>query len=254
MIKGVINKQLARKYTASIVVNGYVLPVEVVIEARRGSRFSMTRQKIIMREPVGVTADYIQSELLRLQEWVEQLVKKKPAVLAPFLVREYNSGQVITVGNRRYTLEVEEEDRKAHTAKLIGDTIVLRLSLWCDPVQRQKAIQTLLSRVVASDFYPEIVQRVHTINRQTVNRPIGSVYLKHNQSNWGSCSSSGNVNLSTRLLFAPESVQDYVIIHELAHLVEMNHSSRFWALVERFMPDYVEKERWLKENGGWCSF
>lgn len=207
-----------------------------------------------MREPVGISIDSIQAELSRLQEWVALLARKKPSILAPFVVREYVSGQVLTVGRRKYSLEIILEERKVHIAKLIGDTIVLRLSSWCNPQQKQKAIQTLLSRVVADDYYNEIVQRVQSINQRTVNRPIGTISLKHNQSNWGSCSSEGNVNLSTRLLFAPVEVQDYVIIHELAHLVEMNHSPRFWSLVERYMPDYSEKERWLKENGGWCSF
>lgn len=235
-------------------VGGLELPVEVVIEARRGSRFSVTRQKIIMREPIGISIDSIQAELSRLQEWVDLLARKKPAILAPFVVREYVSGQVLTVGSRRYSLEILLEERRSHTARLVGDTIVLRIGSWCNSQQKQKAIQTLLSRVVAGDFYTEMVQRVQSINQRTVNRPIGTISLKHNQSNWGSCSSEGNVNLSTRLLFAPVEVQDYVIIHELAHLVEMNHSPRFWSLVERFMPDYNEKERWLRENGGWCSF
>ncbi|MDV7393186.1 M48 family metallopeptidase, partial [Arthrospira platensis SPKY1] len=77
---------------------------------------------------------------------------------------------------------------------------------------------------------------------------------KYNSSNWGSCSSGRNINLSTRLLFAPPAVQDYVIIHELAHLVELNHSDRFWKLVSEIMPDYEEKEKWLKEYGHLCEF
>ncbi|HRI62460.1 MAG TPA: M48 family metallopeptidase, partial [Saprospiraceae bacterium] len=83
---------------------------------------------------------------------------------------------------------------------------------------------------------------------------IKSVNLKYNHSNWGSCSAHNNVNLSTRLLFAPQDVQDYVILHELAHLVELNHSDRFWSLVQGYMPDYREKEKWLKLNRSKCDF
>ena len=72
-------------------------------------------------------------------------------------------------------------------------------------------------------------------------------------SKWGSCSHTGKMTLSTRLLFAPEEVQDYVIIHELCHLEELNHSDRFWRLVERFDPTYEEKEDWLKEYGHYCD-
>jgi hypothetical protein len=116
-------------------------------------------------------------------------------------------------------------------------------------VERAKAVQTLLSRILAADFREEIEERVHHLNRQTVNRPIRRIALKYNTSNWGSCSSDGNINFSTRLLFTPPHVQDYVILHELVHLVEPNHSDRFWATVAHYMPDYEQREQWLRENG-----
>ena len=62
------------------------------------------------------------------------------------------------------------------------------------------------------------------------------------------------MNLSTRLLFAPKDVIDYVIIHELAHLYEMNHSKKFWNIVSQVMPNYKEKEKWLSKNGRLCDF
>lgn len=247
-------KKAIQKYAAEINIQGNALPVEVVIEPRRGSRFSITRKKIIMRVPMGVSADVVKQELGRLQGWVSDLVVKKPNALAHFVEKEYQTGQVFAVGPRQYLLDIIDEERASHSGKLVGNTIALRLSNQATPKQRHKAIQTLLSRVVASDFYTDIANRVHDINRSTVNKPIKKVYLKHNHSNWGSCSRDGNVNLSTRLLFAPVEVQNYVIVHELAHLVELNHSDRFWALVERYMPDYQVKERWLKDHGGKCNF
>ncbi len=247
-------KKTIQKYAAEIQVQGNPMPVEVVLEPRRGSRFSITRKKIIMRVPYGVSADVVKQELGRLQVWVSDLVVKKPNALAHFAEKEYNTGTVITVGHRQYLLDVVDEERASHSGKLVGNTIALRLSNRASPKQRLKAIQTLLSRVVAGDYYADIANRVHDINRSTFNRPIKKIFLKHNHSNWGSCSSDGNVNLSTRLLFAPVDVQNYVILHELAHLVELNHSDRFWALVEQHMPDYAVKERWLKEHGGKCNF
>ena len=66
--------------------------------------------------------------------------------------------------------------------------------------------------------------------------------------------SKRNINLSSRLLFAPRDVLDYVIIHELSHLKEMNHSPRFWKIVENVMPNYLEKERWLTNFGNTLRF
>ena len=118
-----------------------------------------------------------------------------------------------------------------------------------------KTIKKLLSRVIAKDFYPHIVRRVNELNQQFYKIPnIKSVSLKYNTSNWGSCSSTGNINLSTRLFFAPEAVIDYVIIHELAHFFEQNHSNRFWAKVAEAMPDYEVYDNWLSDHGSECDF
>ena len=70
---------------------------------------------------------------------------------------------------------------------------------------------------------------------------------------WGSCTSKKNLNFSYRLISSPIEVIDYVIIHELSHLKHMNHSRNFWIEVGKMMPDYKDKEKWLKENGGMIS-
>lgn len=77
---------------------------------------------------------------------------------------------------------------------------------------------------------------------------FGRVAIRDQKSRWGSCSSKGNLNFNWRLVFAPLPVLDYVVIHELAHLREMNHSRRFWTLVESFSPDYKDHRRWLYDN------
>jgi predicted metal-dependent hydrolase len=167
---------------------------------------------------------------------------------------EEMGGDVLSVGQRRYLLDIGYEDRATHTAHLIGDTISVVLSTRSDAASQHKSFKHLISRVVAGDFYPDVADRVHEWNRMTVNRPVTNIYLKYHQSKWGSCSSDGNINLSTRLLLTPPEVQDYVILHELSHLVELNHSDRFWNLVARYMPDYERPERWLKTEGRMVDF
>ena len=63
---------------------------------------------------------------------------------------------------------------------------------------------------------------------------------------FGSCSAKGNISYSYRLMLYPEPAIDYVVVHELAHTLEMNHSPRFWAVVEKYMPDYKERKKLLK--------
>lgn len=94
----------------------------------------------------------------------------------------------------------------------------------------------------------EIIRRVRT-KAMTLGRQPGRIAIRDQRTRWGSCSHSGNLNFSWRLIMAPEPVLDYVVAHEVAHLRELNHGRRFWALVERLCerPDW--SRRWLVENG-----
>ncbi|GAB4495499.1 MAG: M48 family metallopeptidase [Saprospiraceae bacterium] len=243
-----------KKYHTLITVSGLELPVEITLERRNNIRYGITGKKATLRLPIGQKTEEIQYQLVELQKKVQKFFLKQPALREKFVHKTYQTGDVLEVGQRRYVLHVSIEARNSHAGKLIGDTIHLQLSEKSTAANRNRAIKTLLSRIVASDFYPEIRRRVLDWNDRTFRQHIKSINLKYNHSNWGSCSSKNNVNLSTRLLFAPDDVQDYVILHELAHLVELNHSDRFWALVEKHMPDYQEKEKWLKINRAKCDF
>ncbi len=78
----------------------------------------------------------------------------------------------------------------------------------------------------------------------------GRVTVRSQVSRWGSCSSKGNLNFNRLLMLTPEPVRDYVVVHELCHRLEFNHSPRFWAEVERVLPGYRDERKWLREHGG----
>lgn len=105
-------------------------------------------------------------------------------------------------------------------------------------------IQELADRALA-----EIPKRV-AYYAQLLKVDYGRITIRNQKSRWGSCSSKGNLNFNCLLMLTPPEVIDYVVVHELCHRKEMNHSVRFWNEVEQILPDYREHREWLKKNGG----
>lgn len=101
--------------------------------------------------------------------------------------------------------------------------------------------------------YREIARDIFTQKTayyaQIMGVTYGRISIREQKTRWGSCSSDGNLNFNWRLIFAPEEVLNYIVIHELAHRREMNHSPAFYEVVKSVMPDYKKQQKWLRENG-----
>ena len=103
-------------------------------------------------------------------------------------------------------------------------------------------------RKLADKALEYIPGRVAYFSKQ-VGVNYGRITIRNQKTRWGSCSSKGNLNFNCLLMLAPPEVIDYVVVHELCHRKEMNHSSRFYEEVLRVFPDYRKWDQWLKENG-----
>ena len=236
-------------------VQGKQVPVKVYHEHRQNVRASFGKQSVILRLPYMLTPQQQKEQLNWFSNWVQEQLENHVALRARFFWEGISGWRCVEGWRTRICFcALTFWIRKTHSARLKNSVIHLQLSKNDTEAHLQKAIKHLLSRVVGQDFKPEIRRRINELNNMHFQIPVQNVSFKYNQSNWGSCSNKGNLNLSTRLLFAPNDVIDYVIIHELAHLIELNHSDRFWKLVADAMPEYKEKEKWLKENGHLCHF
>ena len=108
----------------------------------------------------------------------------------------------------------------------------------------RKEIQKLAEK--ALEYIPK---RVSYFAKQ-IGVTYGRITIRNQKTRWGSCSSKGNLNFNCLVILTPLEVIDYVVVHELCHRKEMNHSKAFWAEVEKVLPNYKEQVKWLKENGG----
>lgn len=98
----------------------------------------------------------------------------------------------------------------------------------------------------ALDYIPKRAEYFSKILGVTYNR----ITIRNQTTRWGSCSGRKNLNFNCLLMLMPKEMIDYTVVHELCHLKEMNHSKNFYALVASVLPDYKEREKWFRENGG----
>ena len=111
------------------------------------------------------------------------------------------------------------------------------------PLGREE-LQTLTR--LAREELPERVARFAPL----VGVDYGRIVIRHQRTRWGSCNARGDMNFNCLLMLTPDRVRDYVVVHELCHRKHMDHSPRFWAEVERVLPDWRDSRRWLRERGG----
>lgn len=103
-------------------------------------------------------------------------------------------------------------------------------------------------RKLTQEAYQYIPERVKHFS-ELIGVDYGRITVRKQKTRWGSCSRKGNLNFNCLLMLAPASIIDYVVIHELCHRKEMNHSQRFWNEIQKVCPEYREYEKWLKREG-----
>ena len=154
----------------------------------------------------------------------------------------------------RYGLPPELVVRPRATAAQIDEAIDFHRS-WLER-QLAKAIEPRLGldrlRLTEEQGRKEARARISLL-AQSEAVALGVTYsritMRNQRSRWGSCSSSGALSFNWRLVLAPHDVLDYVVVHEVCHLVELNHGPAFWRLVEKRRPGYVESKQWLDDHG-----
>ena len=201
-------------------------------------RVSRTRRAVIVTIPVQCDLDEAGTFLNRHIEWVKERLDSLPAP-APFCdgtpmpLRGEAHRIVFTGSSRTRHIAVVRETAQRPEIHVPGnrDTAPQRLRLWLFDQARQ-------------DLDASVAR--HTRSLRLSARKIA---VRDQSSRWGSCSTTGVLSFSWRLVLAPPHVLDYVAAHEVAHLAEMNHGSRFWALVQKAMPEYEKPKRWLQIYG-----
>jgi predicted metal-dependent hydrolase len=247
---------MATEHKYLLDIDGTKVPVKIIVERRNGARVSLASESVIIRVPKSMwMGTDVQKHVDWAVNWIKNLKKSNPTVLDKYLKkRRYLDGEIFKIGGESFMLDIQRESRDSGRILLgkEGD-LVIRIPNGGN-YDEQELIRKLVIKFCQRFFERKITEKVKYYNDTYFKKEINSVKLKYNKSNWGSCSTGKNLNFSIRLMFAPEDVIDYVVVHELAHLIEMNHGDRFWKIVETVMPNYIQKEKVLKEKNAEFDF
>ncbi len=209
--------------------------VEVQLrKSARARRFSLrvSRQTgaVTLTLPVRARESEAISFLRAQEDWLrDALARTAPVQLLEF-------GATLPVEGRLLTLA----QGSGRAVKVLGDQLLVP----GDPAQIPARLQAWL-KVLARERLARAVDR----HAAVLGRKVSGLTLRDTRSRWGSCTAEGRLMFSWRLIMAPPAVLDYVAAHEVAHLVEMNHSDQFWAVVQRLYPGWQEQRAWLRNEG-----
>jgi len=173
--------------------------------------------------------------LLRHREWLaERLARHAPMVLGDGAMVPLRgvAHRIVATGRTRGRVEQVQE---------AGEPVLLVPG---EPLHLPRRLMDWMKAQALVDL-----SRQTAVHAGRLGVTVRSVKLRSQSTRWGSCSSSGNLNYNWRLIAAPSFVLDYVAAHEVAHLIEMNHSPAFWATVRRTLPEMERGRDWLKANG-----
>lgn len=158
------------------------------------------------------------------------------------------NGDILFYLGEKRILNVIREQRTRAKVKCIMDRILIWVPYEADYEYKRECLEKWYRKealCVISEKAEEFSDKLS--DKLSVH--FENIRVKDQKSRWGSCSSKRNLNFNWRIIMAPEPVCDYVVIHELCHLVFMDHSANFWKLVESICPQYCQYKKWLKENG-----
>jgi len=216
---------------------GNILIDNILRSKRKTLSISIGLDLIIkVKAPYWVTNREIEEFILKNKEWISlklSQMSRKPKAEP----KKYSDGEKFL---------------------FLGKEIRLRFSLGKDFVITEDGellIPVLFSndpRTMIIQWYKKQAEKIIKERCLSMSKLIGikpkAIKINSARTRWGSCSRKGSLNFTWKLIMAPTFVVDYVILHELAHLIHHNHSNEYWKVVEQLMPDYMLAEKWLKKN------
>ena len=199
--------------------------------------------------PEGVDTDRIDAVLKRKAAWILRRLEEFREIKPLSTRREFVSGEKFPYLGRQYRLKVTAESGADDVVLAFNNSRFLAtVPVASTPEWRAQRLQSAFQHWYVTHGHAKVAQRMR-LYAPRLGLELTKIVVKDQRARWGSCTKGGAINVNWRVLMAPMRIVDYVIVHELSHMIHADHSSEFWTTVQSVMPDYDERKEWLRIHG-----
>ncbi|MFL0361660.1 M48 family metallopeptidase [Pseudobacillus sp. 179-B 2D1 NHS] len=199
--------------------------------------------------PQGIASEQVEGIIHKKAPVILQKLREVNEITNPPSPKEFISGEKFAYLGRKYRLKVYREEglKKAGLAFVRGKFIAT-IPATMNEDEKRRQLRELFKNWYLVHGKAKLQSRLDLYSAKMGVTPK-DLQLKEQRMRWGTCTPEGNIYLNWRIVMAPMPVVDYVLVHELAHLRYMNHSSDYWNFVRSILPDYEKHKEWLRLNG-----
>jgi predicted metal-dependent hydrolase len=223
--------------------NGFVADI-IRSSRRKTAAIKIQKGKVFVIVPEWLTMAAIESLVTNKSRWIEEKLAIQNEIIG-IKPKEFVSGESFSYLGKNHPLKIESG--LYPFIKLHQDELVV--SVRDKTADNASAIKQLLIQWYKQQAESELRDKTERYSR-TIGVNPSSVTIKSFKSRWGSCSVTGGIQYNWKIIIAPDRIVNYVVIHELCHILHHNHSPAFWKAVEKHCHDYRACSAWLKTNGG----
>ncbi|GAA0124931.1 SprT family zinc-dependent metalloprotease [Clostridium sp. ATCC 25772] len=218
------------------------LDIEIIYRERKSICIRIQEDnKIKILVPNGISDKTIYEVVEKKLNWIEGKIKRNRQRMLDREVKYGVDGEKYPYLGELYTLKIILDKKGKNNLRIEEKEIILN----CKDLNKTKYMIEKFYRKLALDLIEERVK----IHSERLKLSYGSVKVRTQKRRWASCTYNNDLIFNWKCIMAPLDVIDYIVIHELCHTVHKNHSAKYWCYVREIMPNYKEKELWLKDNG-----
>jgi len=231
--------------------NSLPFEYELVRSARRRSIcIEIAKARVVVRAPYFVANAEIEAFVRDKSTWVVQKLEQQEHQLLALPAYSFENGSRLPYLGAELTLNISKGGR--------ADICRVQGQLWVTLSSRSRLAEDLQVKRLVCEWYQ---QQALTLLREKTDQAAARLGVRHSgvsvkatRSKWGHCTARGAIQYNWQILLAPETVVDYLVAHEVSHLLHHNHSAAFWSVVANLCPDYKSRRVWLKAHGAKLMF